>query len=47
MSPNDDKEMLDKTLAILEDKSPDIKANTKFLTSNMCKQTIEFYKEIS
>ena len=47
VSPNDDKEMLDKTLAILEDKSPDIKVNTKFLTSNMCKQTIEFYKEIS
>jgi hypothetical protein len=39
--------MLDKTLAILDGDGIEIKENTEFLTSNMCKQTIEFYKEIS
>jgi hypothetical protein len=39
--------MLEKTLSILDGKSIEIKENTKFLTSKMCKDTIEFYREVS
>jgi len=47
VKPNDDKAMLEKTLAILDGNNINIKENTEFLTSNMCEQTIDFYKEIS
>ena len=47
VEPDDDKAVLDKTLAILDGDGIEIKENTEFLTSNMCNQTIEFYKEIS
>ena len=47
VKPNDDKAMLEKTLAILDGNNINIKQNTQFLTSNMCEQTIDFYKEIS
>ena len=43
----DDKTMFNKTLSILDGNNIEIKQNTQFLTSNMCKQTIDFYKEIS
>lgn len=47
VKPNDDQAMLEKTLAILDGNNINIKQNTEFLTSNMCEQTIDFYKEIS
>ena len=47
VEPNDEKGMLEKTLSILDGKSIEIKENTKFLTSKMCKDTIEFYREVS
>ena len=47
VEPNDDKAILNKTLAILDGDGIEIKENTEFLTSHMCNQTIEFYKEIS
>jgi glycosyltransferase involved in cell wall biosynthesis len=47
VKPNDDQAMLEKTLAILDGNNINIKENTEFLTSNMCEQTIDFYKEIS
>jgi hypothetical protein len=34
-------------LAILDGDNINIKENTEFLTSNMCKETIDFYQEIS
>jgi glycosyltransferase involved in cell wall biosynthesis len=47
VEPNDEKGILEKTLSILDGKSIEIKENAKFLTSKMCKDTIEFYREIS
>ena len=41
------KQLLEKTLEILDGNNCDIKSNNKFLTSLMCKETLEFYKESS
>ena len=47
VEPDDKESLLNKTLAILDADNINIKENTEFLTSNMCKQTIDFYQEIS
>ena len=47
VEPDDQESLLKKTLAILDGDNINIKENTEFLTSNMCKQTIDFYQEIS
>jgi glycosyltransferase involved in cell wall biosynthesis len=41
---NDDKELLNKTLNILNGNNLNINTNKKFLTSEMCNQTLDFYK---
>ena len=47
VEPDNKESLLNKTLAILDGHNINIKENTEFLTSNMCKQTIDFYQEIS
>ena len=47
IDPDDDKELLNKSLAILDGKNTETKVNTKFLTSEMCDKTIKLYKDIS
>jgi len=47
VEPDDKESLLNKTLAILDGDNINIKENTEFLTSNMCKETIDFYQEIS
>ena len=39
--------LLKKSLSILDGHNIEINLNTKFLTSQMCDETIKFYKEIS
>ncbi len=46
VEPNDSKSLLNKSISILDGNNLEIKKNTKFLQSNMCQSTIEFYKEI-
>jgi glycosyltransferase involved in cell wall biosynthesis len=46
LEPGDTKSLLDKSLSILDGNNLNIKENTKFLKSNMCKETINFYKDI-
>jgi glycosyltransferase involved in cell wall biosynthesis len=46
IEPNDSKSLLYKSLSILDGNNQNIKENTKFLKSNMCQSTINFYKEI-
>jgi len=46
ISPNDDKEILEKSLIILDGAHTNIKINTKFLTSKMCDETIGFYEDV-
>ena len=43
---NDSKSLLEKSISILDGHNRDIKENTKFLKSNMCESTIDFYNEI-
>ena len=43
---NDSKSLLEKSISILDGNNRDIKENTKFLKSNMCSSTIDFYNEI-
>ena len=43
---NDSKSLLEKSISILDGNNRDIKENTKFLKSNMCSATIDFYNEI-
>jgi glycosyltransferase involved in cell wall biosynthesis len=47
IDPDDDKELLNKSLAILDGNNKETKVNTKFLTSEMCDKTIKLYKDIS
>ena len=47
VEPNNEKELLDKTLSILDGNNTDININDKFLTSDMCSKTLNLYKEIS
>ena len=47
VEPNNEEELLDKTLSILDGNNTDIKINNKFLTSSMCSKTLNLYKEIS
>ena len=47
IDPNKPKELLEKTLEILGGNNSDINSNNKFLTSLMCKETLEFYKDSS
>ena len=47
VSAYSEEELFNKTIMILDGKSPPIKKNTKFLTSKMCRQTLDLYKEIS
>ena len=47
IDPNKPKELLEKTLEILDGNNSDINSNNKFLTSLMCKETLEFYKDSS
>ena len=37
---------IEKSISILDGHNKDIKENTKFLKSNMCESTIDFYNEI-
>ena len=46
LESGDTKSLLDKSLSILDGNNLNIKENTKFLKSNMCKETINFYKDI-
>ena len=46
VEPNNTKSLLNKSLSILDGNNKEIKENTKFLKSNMCQSTINFYKEI-
>ena len=46
VEPNDTKSLLNKSISILDGNNKEIKENTKFLKSNMCQSTINFYKEI-
>ena len=46
VEPNDSQSLLDKSISILDGNNQEIKKNTKFLKSNMCQSTIDFYKEI-
>ena len=46
VEPNDSKSLLNKSISILDGNNLEIKKNTKFLQSNMCQSTIDFYKEI-
>ena len=46
IEPNSGNELLNKTLSILDGNNLDIIPNQKFLTSVMCKQTLDFYKDI-
>ena len=47
ITSNNEKELLDKTLSILDGNNTDININDKFLTSDMCSKTLNLYKEIS
>ena len=47
IDPNKPKQLLEKTLEILNGNNCDINPNNKFLTSLMCKETLEFYKDSS
>ena len=47
VEPNNEEELLDKTLNILDGNNTDININDKFLTSDMCSKTLNLYKEIS
>ena len=46
VEPDDAESMLQKSLSILDGNNTNIKENKKFLKSNMCQETINFYKEI-
>jgi glycosyltransferase involved in cell wall biosynthesis len=46
VEPDDAGSMLQKSLSILDGNNTKIKENKKFLKSNMCQETINFYKEI-
>ena len=46
VEPDDAESMLQKSLSILGGNNTNIKENKKFLKSNMCQETINFYKEI-
>ncbi len=46
VEPDDAESMLQKSLSILDGNNKNIKENKKFLKSNMCQETINFYKEI-
>tara|TARA_E500000075_G_C6900259_1_gene274018 strand:- start:150 stop:878 length:729 start_codon:yes stop_codon:yes gene_type:complete len=47
IDPNKPKQLLEKTLEILDGNNCDINSNNKFLTSLMCKETLEFYRDSS
>lgn len=47
ITPDDEDELLKKSLSILDGDNSQTNLNTKFLTSQMCDETIKFYKEIS
>jgi len=47
IEPGNDEELLQKTLNILDGNSTEVKPNTKFLTSRMCKETLRLYQEVS
>ena len=47
ITPDDEDELLKKSLSILDGDNTQTNLNTKFLTSQMCDETIKFYKEIS
>jgi len=46
VEPNDSISLLKKSISILDGNNKDIKENIKFLKSNMCESTIDFYNEI-
>ena len=46
IDPENSKSMLEKSISILDGNNKYIKPNIKFLKSNMCQSTIDFYNEI-
>ena len=47
IQPNNENELLNKSLSILDGNNIAIKANNKFLTSDMCLKTLNLYRDIS